>query len=76
VIIVEPSDIPETTPLAATEAIKALPLVHVPPPAVSESVIEAPVYTVDAPVIVESTGVVMTLMLLVTVVVPQVLVTA
>jgi hypothetical protein len=76
VIVVEPSDAAVTTPVALTVAMAGLALTHVPLVAVSLRVVVAPLNKVDTPLIGETTGVVITLMLLETVVVPQVLVTA
>jgi len=46
-----PTVAPETTPPVVTEATPGEPLLHVPPPAASLSVIGVPMQTLDAPVI-------------------------
>jgi len=52
VIVAVPADIPLTVPLSEpTVATVTLPLVHVPPPVVDDSDVDAPIHTVAVPVI-------------------------
>jgi hypothetical protein len=55
-MIVVPGDIPETTPVALTEAVAAKPVLHVPPVTASARVVVAPLHTEAVPVITPAFG--------------------
>lgn len=69
-----PVEIPVTTPPVLTVAVP-LPLLHVPPETVEESVIAPHVHTVDGPEMVPAEGVVFTVTRWVATLLPQVLLT-
>ena len=59
-MVAAPVLIPVTVPVALTEAIAALDVVQVPPPAASVSVMLAPIHTTEGPDIVPALAVVFT----------------
>jgi len=74
-MVTAPPDTPVTTPVLLTVARAVLELLHTPVEDVSESVIVEPTQTDDAPEIAPASGRALTVTALVTVVVPQLLVT-